>query len=67
VSKSFTIGAPFANELEEPIPIVIMMGLSILSIIIVLFTKSKSELDAMKKTESLKTQSLTGSNKEKNV
>ena len=58
VSKSFTIGAPFANELDEPIPIVIIMGLSVLSIVIVLFTKSKSELDAMKKTDSLKTQSL---------
>jgi hypothetical protein len=65
VSKSFTIGAPFANELEEPIPIVMMMGLAVLSIIIVLFTKSKAELDAMEKTQSLKQQSIQGSNKEK--
>ena len=43
------------------------MCLSILSIIIVLFTKSKSELDAMKKTETLKAQSIAGTNKEKNV
>ena len=54
VSKSFTIGAPFANELDEPIPIYIIISLSILSILLVLLTKSKSELDKMKKTESLK-------------
>jgi hypothetical protein len=54
VSKTFTIGAPFANELEEPIPIYIIIGLAILSILISLLTKSKSELDKMKKTESLK-------------
>lgn len=45
VSKSFTIGAPFVNELDEPIPIYVIIGLSVLSIIIVLFFKSKSELD----------------------
>ena len=54
VSKSFTIGAPFANELDEPIPIYIIIALTVFSILIVLLTKSKSELDKMKKTESLK-------------
>ena len=27
VSKSFTIGAPFVNELDEPIPIYVIIGL----------------------------------------
>ena len=51
VSKSITIGAPFVNELEEPIPIVVIIGLAVLSIIIVSFFKSKDELDAMKKVD----------------
>ena len=37
VSKLFTIGAPFANEVEKPIPIVIILSLSLLSILICLF------------------------------
>jgi len=41
ISKSATIGAPFVNELEEPTPIVFIIGLQILTVIIVFFTKSK--------------------------
>ena len=40
VSKSITIGAPFVNELEEPIPIVVIIVLAVLSILIVSFFKS---------------------------
>ena len=53
VSKTFTIGAPFVNELDEPIPIYVIIALSVLSIIIVLFFKSKSELDKMQKVKSV--------------
>ena len=49
ISKSATIGAPFVNELEEPTPIVFIIGLQILTILIVLFTKSKEDLDKMEK------------------
>jgi len=53
ISKIFTIGAPFVNELDEPIPIYVLIGLSVLSIIIVLFFKSKTELDKMQKVKSV--------------
>lgn len=53
VSKLFTIGAPFVNELDEPIPIYVLIGLAVLSIILVLFFKSKSELDKMQKVKSV--------------
>jgi hypothetical protein len=49
VSKLFTIGAPFANELEKPMPIVIILLLSMVSIFLCLLTKSKSDLDKMQK------------------
>ena len=52
VSKTATIGAPFVNELDEPIPIIFLMVLAILSIVIVLFFKSKEELDQMQKVGS---------------
>jgi hypothetical protein len=42
VSKTITIGAPFVNELDEPTPIIVIIGLSALSLIIILFFKSKS-------------------------
>lgn len=45
VSKTITIGAPFVNELEEPIPIVVIIVLALLSLLIVSFFKSKDELD----------------------
>ena len=51
ISKTITIGAPFVNEMDEPIPIIVIISLSFLSIILVLFFKSKSELDKMKKVE----------------
>ena len=47
VSKTLTIGAPFVNELEEPIPIWFIIGLSVLTIILGFFLKSKEELDEM--------------------
>ena len=49
VSKCATVGAPFVNEEEEPIPIVVIIGLSVASIILVLFMPWKSELDQMQK------------------
>lgn len=51
VSKTVTIGAPFVNELEEPIPIVVIIVLAIASIVIALFFKSKEELDQMQKVD----------------
>ena len=51
ISKTLTIGAPFVNELEEPIPIVVIIVLAILSILIVSFFKSKEELDKMQKVD----------------
>lgn len=51
ISKTITIAAPFVNELDEPIPIIVIISLSFLSIILVLFFKNKSELDKMKKVE----------------
>lgn len=51
VSKTVTIGAPFVNEMDEPFPIIVIISLSFLSIILVIFFKSKSELDKMKKIE----------------
>jgi uncharacterized membrane protein YgaE (UPF0421/DUF939 family) len=53
VSKAATIGAPFVNELDEPIPIYVIIGLSVASIIIVLFMPFKSELDQMQKVKSV--------------
>ena len=40
VSKTITIGAPFVNELDEPTPILVIIGLSALSLIIILFFKN---------------------------
>jgi hypothetical protein len=40
------------NELDEPYPIIVIIGLAVASIILILFFKSKSELDKMKKVES---------------
>lgn len=51
VSKTITIGAPFVNELEEPIPIIVIIVLAVLSILIVSFFKSKEELDQMQKVD----------------
>jgi hypothetical protein len=51
VSKTLTIGAPFVNELEEPIPIVVILVLAIISIVIANFFKSKEELDEMQKVD----------------
>ena len=51
ISKTITIAAPFVNELDEPVPIIVIISLSFLSIILVLFFKNKSELDKMKKVE----------------
>ena len=53
VSKAATIGAPFVNEEEEPIPMFVLLGIAFFSIIIVLFFPSKSELDKMRKVSKL--------------
>jgi hypothetical protein len=49
VSKASTIGAPFVNEAEEPLPMIVLLAIAFLSLIIVLFFQSKEELDKMKK------------------
>lgn len=49
VSKTVTIGAPFVNELDEPIPIVVVLCLAVLTLVVILFAKSKAELDKMVK------------------
>ena len=46
-----TIGAPFVNELEEPIPIYFIIGLSIITVILAVFMKSKEQLDSMQKVK----------------
>ena len=45
VSKTATIGAPFVNEEEEPIPIVVIICLGLFSLILIHFFKTKEELD----------------------
>jgi len=52
VSKTVSIGAPFVNESEEPIPIVVIALSALLSIIIAYFYDSKEDLDKMQKVES---------------
>jgi hypothetical protein len=52
VSKTITIAAPFVNELEEPIPIVVIILLAVISLVIVSFFKGKEELDQMQKVDS---------------
>lgn len=47
VSKTATIGAPFVNEADEPVPIVVIIALSIASVLIALFYKTKEDLDKM--------------------
>ena len=49
VSKAATIGAPFVNELDEPIPMVVILVIAFLSLIIVLFFPSLDELNQMQK------------------
>jgi len=51
VSKTATIGAPFVNEAEEPVPIIFLIGLSVISVIIAYFYRTKEELDSMQKVE----------------
>lgn len=49
ISKAATIGAPFVNEIEEPVPIYVIMGISGLSVLLAFFFKSKESLDSMEK------------------
>ena len=51
VSKTATIGAPFVNELDEPIPIVVVMVIALLSFLILSAFKGKEELAEMQKIE----------------
>ena len=51
VSKTFSIGAPIVNEMDEPIPIIVIIFLTVVSIVAILFFPSKEELDKMKKME----------------
>ena len=62
VSKTLTIGAPFVNELEEPIPIWFIIGLTVMTIILGFFLKSKEELDEMQKVK-IGLESVAGSQK----
>lgn len=52
VSKFFTIGVAFVNELSEPIPIVIIIALAFLAVLLAFGYPSKSTLDQM--TEELR-------------
>jgi len=49
MSKSATIGAPFVNEEDEPIPIVVIIGMSLATLILIYFFPSKDDLDKMQK------------------
>lgn len=49
VSKTVTVSAPFVNELDEPIPIYVILAVCVLSVILVLFFPSKAELDKLEK------------------
>lgn len=44
-----TIGAPFVNEEEEPVPMIVIIVISSIQLIIALFFKNKSDLDKMQK------------------
>lgn len=45
VSKTCTIGAPFVNEAEEPVPIVVIIVLSFTTVILAIFFPTKEDLD----------------------
>ncbi len=45
VCNAVTIGAPFVNEEEEPVPMIVIIAISSLQLLIVFFFKDKSELD----------------------
>jgi len=47
-SKIITIGAPLVNEIDEPIPIAIIIMLQFFAILLNFFYKSKEELAQMK-------------------
>lgn len=59
VSKTATITAPFVNELEEPIPIYVILAVCLLSILLVLFFPSKAELDKLEKVKSQEQRKMT--------
>ena len=52
ISKTITVAAPFVNELDEPIPIYVILAVCLLSILLVLFFPNKEELDKMEKVKS---------------
>ena len=49
VSKSVTIAAPFVNEMDEPTPLVFMICIQAFILVVILFFKSKSQLDKMQR------------------
>jgi len=49
VSKTLTIAAPFINELEEPIPVIVIGSVAIFILILIIFYPSKAQLDSMTK------------------
>ena len=48
-SKIVTVAAPFVNEMDEPIPILVMVCLSLGALLITFMYKTKEELDKMQK------------------
>ena len=49
ISKFFTIGVSFVNELEEPFPIVILIGVCIVNYFAGFLFPTKEELDQITK------------------
>lgn len=49
VSKIFTIGVSFVNEMEEPIPIVVLIVLSLLGLALTFAFPTKKDHDLMLK------------------
>ena len=49
ISKALTIAAPFVNELDEPIPVIVIGIVAVFTLCLVFFFPSKAELDSMTK------------------
>lgn len=49
VSKALSIGAPFVNEEEEPIPLLVVLGVQFVIFVVIFFFPSKAKLDQMQK------------------
>lgn len=52
ISKVFTIGASFVNELNEPVPIIFIIVLAFLGVILISWFPTKEELKRMERAKS---------------